>query len=312
MIKRRLFASVIPVAVSGCIPLPVSIASTAISGLSYITTGKSSTDHVISATIEEDCALANPVFGEPVCDDIDGETPYLTVAAYPGDQDDSGEPFVGFNNVDEPIGNLAAKKNAFGTTNEDRLAALARFAGDDQPVVVQGVELTREGVDRLVATRVAAAPVTNRTVASAPAVAPQIPKREVILAPLAAPKDAPKPSGTTAIEAPSVKARPVAEEMQTVTADVSVVSDRVVVESGRYLVLGSFRSLDRAEDLAGRYLDQGARILEASIEGKTWNRVALGPMSAEKAETLRSKLGLVGGKEPWDIRLSQPRQIASR
>lgn len=90
--KRSLAVAVVPLLVAGCVPLPVTIASTAFSGLSYVASGKSTTDHMLSATLEQDCALTRPVFGDPVCRDVgpngEGRTSTLTVASYPGDRDD--------------------------------------------------------------------------------------------------------------------------------------------------------------------------------------------------------------------------------
>ena len=40
-------------------------------GLSYATTGKGPTDHVISHLSEQDCALYRSLTGEPVCTDAE-------------------------------------------------------------------------------------------------------------------------------------------------------------------------------------------------------------------------------------------------
>lgn len=56
--------------VAGCAPIlppAVMIVSQAIDGISYITTGKSGTDHILSAALEEDCAIHRIVTGGAVC-----------------------------------------------------------------------------------------------------------------------------------------------------------------------------------------------------------------------------------------------------
>jgi SPOR domain len=55
---------------AGCaVPPAVTIASFAADGVSYIATGKSVTDHGISAATGHDCALLRPVLSDkPVCD----------------------------------------------------------------------------------------------------------------------------------------------------------------------------------------------------------------------------------------------------
>lgn len=58
---------------SGCaVPPVVAVASLAANGVSFVTTGKSTTDHVISAVAGEDCALLRAVGEKPICNP-DGE-----------------------------------------------------------------------------------------------------------------------------------------------------------------------------------------------------------------------------------------------
>jgi len=55
---------------SGCIvamPPAVQAASFALDGLSYAATGKSVTDHAISAMANKDCAMARALNGEDIC-----------------------------------------------------------------------------------------------------------------------------------------------------------------------------------------------------------------------------------------------------
>jgi len=55
---------------SGCIiaiPPALQAASFALDGLSYATTGKSVTDHAISAVADRDCAMIRALNGEAIC-----------------------------------------------------------------------------------------------------------------------------------------------------------------------------------------------------------------------------------------------------
>jgi len=55
---------------SGCIvaiPPALQAASFALDGLSYVTTGKSVTDHAISAVADRDCAMFRALNGEAIC-----------------------------------------------------------------------------------------------------------------------------------------------------------------------------------------------------------------------------------------------------
>ena len=54
--------------------------------VSYVTTGKSPTDHAISAVAHEDCALLRVVQDKAICDP-DGEVLFELVAADPSDED---------------------------------------------------------------------------------------------------------------------------------------------------------------------------------------------------------------------------------
>ena len=60
----------LPLPAAGCIlPPAVTVASLAADGVSYATTGKSVTDHGLSAATGEDCALLRPVLHDkPICD----------------------------------------------------------------------------------------------------------------------------------------------------------------------------------------------------------------------------------------------------
>ncbi len=55
---------------SGCgiVPVAFSAGHMAANGLSYVTTGKSTTDHLVSGLTGDDCALHRALADRPVCD----------------------------------------------------------------------------------------------------------------------------------------------------------------------------------------------------------------------------------------------------
>lgn len=54
---------------SGCaLPPAVSVASFVADGVSYVITGKNTTDHAISAVVGQDCALIRVVSEKDICD----------------------------------------------------------------------------------------------------------------------------------------------------------------------------------------------------------------------------------------------------
>jgi hypothetical protein len=65
---RRLAIFVIPLLVAGCALPPVySLASFAADGISYVATGKSTTDHALSIVAGEDCAMLRALKEEAIC-----------------------------------------------------------------------------------------------------------------------------------------------------------------------------------------------------------------------------------------------------
>ena len=67
---RRYFWAIMPAVLGGCaLPPAVMIASYAADGVSYIATGKSVSDHGISAVAGRDCAVWRVIKGQPICKD---------------------------------------------------------------------------------------------------------------------------------------------------------------------------------------------------------------------------------------------------
>lgn len=67
----RYLVLLMPILLAGCgLPIAVTIGSYAADGASYIATGKSVTDHGLTAITGRDCALLRPIFkGKPICED---------------------------------------------------------------------------------------------------------------------------------------------------------------------------------------------------------------------------------------------------
>jgi hypothetical protein len=65
---RVVLVLLVPFLLAGCaLPPALTIASLAADGVSYFATGKSTTDHALSAIAEEDCALVRAVKEEAIC-----------------------------------------------------------------------------------------------------------------------------------------------------------------------------------------------------------------------------------------------------
>ena len=65
---RRFAILIIPFLVAGCaLPPALTLASFAADGISYVATGKSTTDHALSALAQEDCAMLRALKEEAIC-----------------------------------------------------------------------------------------------------------------------------------------------------------------------------------------------------------------------------------------------------
>lgn len=267
-----------PLLLGGCLPLPVSIVSTAFSGVSYIASGKSTSDHVLSAAVNQDCALTRPIFGDPVCREIgpngEGATPAVTVAYYPGDQDDWMQ--------SEEREKLEDRGVLDMTTIDEGAAQVAIIL----PFINSAPKIEDDAVE-----------VTAAAVRPAPGA------RRVPVAFSSDEWNPPRPTERIAIA--SLRDAVVPDDAGDGVSNVTGLA-----ESGRYLIIGSFRDIVRAETLAGRHDARAPKILTAKVEGRTWYRVALGPFNAPEMERTKHAMGTVGGVIPWAIKLRAPTLLA--
>lgn len=85
--KRAFVAAILMLSLSGClISVPVTVAKLAIDSVSYVATGKSTTDHAISGLSGQDCALHRVIAGNDVCKErviTDGEETNSLLAYMP-------------------------------------------------------------------------------------------------------------------------------------------------------------------------------------------------------------------------------------
>lgn len=303
--KRGLVMAILPLALGGCLPLPITIASTAFSGISYLTSGKSATDHVLSATMKQDCALTRPVIGESFCRDVgpegEGGTPAVTVAHYPGDRDD------GLSNDERlAVRTRGALNFADAGAQAHQVAIAPQFLAPPPRVSVAGIIVTKDQV--VPAPHSRALPVATdttwstlvpaKTIEVAPLAAP-VPSVTTPAARPAAPQAAPIPkteSPQSAALAPAV--RPV-EPKAPATARKAGTG---TLDADRWVIVGSFRDVERAKVMARRFAEREPTIMAATVDGGEWHRVAIGPLTPQAAKGMRDRLGRIDGRRPWVIR----------
>jgi len=96
--KRGLIIAALPLLLGGCLPIlppAIQLATTGLSGIAFLATGKSTSDHLISAAVDEDCSLMRVAFGSKPCQEYtsDDQKPLTEIVAYyPGDGDDWIDP----------------------------------------------------------------------------------------------------------------------------------------------------------------------------------------------------------------------------
>ena len=142
---RVVAIAAVPLLLGGCLPLPVTIASSAISGISYLTTGKSSTDHVLSAAVEQDCNLTRPIVGKAVCraeGPDDAMNRRVVVSYYPGDRDDGAL----WSSYDERLNEGAMDLKSI-PQGPAQVAVVLPFARPNAPEIqIPGVVITQDAV----------------------------------------------------------------------------------------------------------------------------------------------------------------------
>lgn len=270
--KRIILFGAMPLLMAGCvplIPLPISIVTSGLSGISFLTTGKSTTDHVISAANKQDCVMHRVAFGEEICRNYAvGE--YRPHTAYsnhfPGDQDQDQDSQV------------AETLNDWGFDHDSNTAELPEKSEDKQkidPLLISS--LTNP-------TSVTAS-VSMDIGAFEPTVADKT--REISVGKWERPEF---PIEVESAELPPLpRLRPSSESVVGQDADV------------RFLSLGSFRSTDRANALKRRYAFLSPTIMTIEVGGETWRRVAVGPLTKPGVELLRRSHSRIDGRETWSF-----------
>ena len=74
--RRCLIIVLTLIPLAGCISIPpvLNYASWALSGVSYVTTGKGPSDHAISSVMHRDCSLLRALMFKPVCIPVNEDT----------------------------------------------------------------------------------------------------------------------------------------------------------------------------------------------------------------------------------------------
>ena len=309
----RTFAVLAPLILLNACALPAAftIASLAADGISYATSGKSVTDHAISAVANEDCAMWRALQARPICRDAD--VPATMVAAAPGPEESevlavvlgvapaAGGSMAPETATTEPHDEFEATAAAFAAVSEpgesevaEAMVTAAPEPGEfDLPAAVLGVAPAAGGsmAPEIATIKMPAAivPVANRPTAMA------APKPE----PLAATTETP---ATTAAPADRGTA---AKPVQLAALAARLPEREAKPKPGRFVVLGSYLKEANARDAMKRGHEFAPRMVRVRVHGKLFHRVVSGPYARDAIGTMRRTLIGEGFPDAWTAKLCQ-------
>lgn len=288
---RISLAIVLPFLLGGCaLPPAISIASLAVDGLSFASTGKSATDHAISATAKKDCAVFRVVKDEKVCKEFEeGEKPALYMAA---EEWEAGGEIVGVSGPNAPARPVVETNTVPDQLVEDIWMEGAEGEGD----------ASRPGSKPV--------PPSARTGAPIPVavsdVLDELDRVEVARASEAESRpDAPKNAMPVARSVSNTRAVRVASrapkqsENRTVTARVDSAQPAVK----RTVVVGSFLDSDNARTTRASFRSFGSQVVRTKIGGKTWYRVITEPGTLRQTRRNLAEVKGRGASSAWMSRI---------
>lgn len=293
-----------PLALGACGgPIELTVAKLAGDLISYVSTGKSTTDHAVSFVAERDCALHRPLLEQTICKDdetiLAEEAAALAVMGEPEIKQELRVARPEIYAVNAPAEDwsrpsaTALKSNAIVTTN---LPPLTPKKTPDDAVEVASARDQIE-VEDVAVDRSDLGPIDPQVEADA-AVAGYVSDEPA--AEIAAPKE----TVTAALVDPAVMGDVdgVVDEVDAALDGEALAGDDLAAPlPGDYVVLASFADEARANRALGLYKEYQPRLLNAEVKGKPYLRVAVGPLSAEHAHDLRLLAAKKGVKDPWIV-----------
>ena len=286
------------VLLGGCLPPVLQVASWTVSGASYVFSGKGVGDHVLSLASEKDCATWRVLQGKRICVDHekDFENSWDAVASTfkvpAADQSKTSW------DANSETGEAVAEMTVWPAETTVQVATAkvdeAPPAPVNSPTSVTLVSVDPASEDELffgdeaeVQANAQASLVVKETPKNAP----------VLLAGADNTGDLAPASGPL-----------ISEEVEKEVADKPLVTyahveRRVDAKPGIYLVIGSFRSNNRAEILQSKHTTLETAIMKASVSGRSLFRVLAGPIERPGLASARKVLSNAGVRNSWAMRL---------
>jgi hypothetical protein len=277
---RRLMPLAVFLPLAGCgFPPALIIASYAADGVLLVTSGKSSTDHLLSMAEKRDCAVWRVVKNRPVCQDFADSDPYESWR-------DPGEVEVAVQSTDAGFPTDLAED----MRRREQAMREAQNAKQDK---AERIQLAQAGAGQPVTSARDVTGPSNRTmsdVSSAPLPAVSVPAAAVMpptlvpTAPVAQPV-APIPAPVAA--APEPASKPVAEK----TAKSG--------KGGTYVVLGSYKMEENAKRIARQHQALKPQMQSVTVRGERYTRVVVGPYSAAEAAAVKERVKTQGAADAF-------------
>nr|WP_175581217.1 SPOR domain-containing protein [Thalassospira sp. HF15] len=298
-------------------PIELTVAKLAGDLISYVSTGKSTTDHAVSFVAKQDCALHRPLLEQDICKDeetvLAEEAAALAVMGEPDVKKELRVARPEIYAVNAPAedwsepSTTALKSNAIVTTNlpplnpkkpsDDAVVAAEVSSETGKPVEVASARDQIEVEDVSVALG-DLGPIDPQVEADA-AVAGYVEDKRLPEV------QAPKETVTAALVDPTTMEDGVDSMVKpvepTLDGDALAGDDLAAPLPGDYVVLASFADEGRAQKALGIYAEYQPRLLNAEVKGKPYLRVAVGPLSVEHARDLRLLAAKKGIKDPWIV-----------
>ena len=324
---KKILVVAAPLALGACGgPIELTVAKLAGDLISYVTTGKSTTDHAVSIVAAQDCALHRPLFDQDVCKDedtiLEEEAAALAVMGEPEIKREIRAARPEIYAVNAPAENWSRPADMTATpiikTDLPPRASVSEVALDAPVAPVDEVPVdqvaTNDGLADTQPVEVASASEqldlgdVNSYGREGNVLDPQAEADAAIAGyvPDAKPAE-PVPSGT--VTAALIDTTVMTDDGTTVSAPIDVTKDGQGLAGdvlaaplpGDYVILASFTDKLRAQKALEIYHEYQPRLLNALVSGRTYMRVAVGPLSAEHANDLRLLAAKKGVKDPWIV-----------
>jgi len=324
---KKILVVAAPLALGACGgPIELTVAKLAGDLISYVTTGKSTTDHAVSIVAAQDCALHRPLFDQDVCKGedtvLEEEAAALAVMGEPEIKREIRAARPEIYAVNAPAENWSRPADMTATpiikTDLPPRASVTE-AALDAPVApvdeVPGDEVaTNDGLADAQPVEVASASEqldlgdVNSYGREGNILDPQAEADAAIAGYVPDAKPA-EPALNGTVTAALVDTTVMTDDGTTVSAPIDVTKDGQGLAGdvlaaplpGDYVILASFTDKLRAQKALEIYHEYQPRLLNALVSGRTYMRVAVGPLSAEHANDLRLLAAKKGVKDPWIV-----------